>query len=176
MTVGTAAIPRLASGEKRQRFVRWSALAIALIALLKLLSLALSPWIRLGINGTASLPGVLYLVVKNEMPDTRGDLIAFYPPPNRYYPSGMFFIKKVMGLPGDQVSRIGRTYYINGSRVAIAKPYSRSGNTLQLGPTGRIPKGKYFVWTPHPDSYDSRYEDIGWISQDRVIGRAVHLF
>jgi len=176
MTIGIVATSTLISGETLRRVVRWLALTVALIAFLKLLSLALSPWIRLGINGTESLPGVLYLVIKNEAPVVRDDLVAFYPPPNGYYPARMFFIKKVRGFPGDQVTRQGRAFYVNGIYVATAKSYSRSGMPLQLGPTGVIPDGKYFVWTPHPDSYDSRYEDIGWIPQDRVIGRAVRLY
>jgi len=170
------AVPTPIPNEKLRRFVSWSMLTVALIASLEVLSMALSPWFRIGINGTESLPGALYLVIKNEIPEAPGDLIAFYPPHNRFYPSGMFFIKKVRGMPGDVVRRRGGDFYINDTYVGAAKTRSHSGSPLQPGPTGVIPKGQYFVWTPHPDSYDSRYEDIGWISEDRVIGRAVRLF
>ncbi len=161
---------------KIRRFKRWLGLTLAIIALIWLISMACSPWIRLGINGTESLPGLFYLVLKNEVPETRGDLIAFYPPENRFYPEEMFFIKKAIGFPGDAVTRNGVDFYINNDYVGTAKTHSHSGSLLQPGPTGVIPEGKYFVWTPHPDSYDSRYEDIGWISKDRIIGRAVRLF
>ncbi len=159
-----------------RRFKRWLGLTLGIIVSVRLIALMLSPGYRLGINGTESLPGVLYLVLKAEPPDTRGDLVAFYPPENRFYPKGMFFIKQAMGMPGDEVTRKGQDFYINGEFIATAKTHSRSGKPLQPGPAGVIPDGHYFVWTPHPDSYDSRYEDIGWISKDRVIGRAVRLF
>ena len=159
-----------------RRFKRWIVLAVAIILFVWLVSLLLSPWYRLGINGTDSLPGVLYLVFKHGTPDTRGDLVAFYPPENRFYPKDMFFIKQVMGMPGDAVTRHGQEFYLNGEYIATAKTHSQSGKLLDPGPTGIIPNDHYFAWTPHPDSYDSRYADIGWISKDRIIGRAVRLF
>lgn len=161
---------------KIRRFKRWLGLTLALTASIWLISMACSPWLRLGINGTESLPGLFYLVLKNEVPKTRGDLIAFYPPTNRFYPPSMFFIKQVIGFPGDRITRKGVNFYLNDGYLGIAKTHSHTGEVLQPGPTGTIPQDKYFVWTPHPDSYDSRYEDIGWISKDRIIGRAVRLF
>lgn len=160
---------------KRRNFGRWLLLTLALIVSIQLVSLACSPRIRLGINGTESLPGMLYLVLKDQRPQARGDLVAFHPPKNRFYPPGMLFIKRAIGFPGDAISRKGQDFYVNDVYVGTAKGLSRSGLSLTPGPTGVIPIGKYFVWTPHPESYDSRYEDIAWISQDRIIGRAVRL-
>ena len=39
-----------------------------------------------------------------------------------------------------------------------------------------LPEDRFFVWTPHPDSLDSRYEVTGWIARDQVLGRARVLF
>jgi conjugal transfer pilin signal peptidase TrbI len=39
-----------------------------------------------------------------------------------------------------------------------------------------IPQGKYFVWTPHIDSYDSRYDEIGLVDERTIIGVAYPLF
>lgn len=158
-----------------QRFTRWTMLAIGALATVWLVSNALSPWYRIGINGTDSLPGVLYLVFKQQLPETPGDLVAFHPPRNRFYRDGMFFIKKAIGMPGDEVTSEGSRFYINGEYVGTAKQRSRTGEPLRPGPIGVIPDGHYFVSTPHPNSYDSRYEDIGWISKNRIIGRAVRL-
>ena len=33
-----------------------------------------------------------------------------------------------------------------------------------------IPRGCYFVGTPHKDGFDSRYAAIGWICMRRVFG------
>lgn len=160
----------------RRRFMWWLSLTLILIASIWLVTRTLSPWVRLGVNATDSLPGLIYAVLPGQMPRGRCDLVAFFPPPNRFYTKGMVFIKKVTGIPGDIVSRQGRNFYIDGLWVAYAKPRAHNGVPLAPGPTGIIPEGKYFVWTPHPDSYDSRYADIGWISKNRFIGRAVRLF
>jgi conjugal transfer pilin signal peptidase TrbI len=50
------------------------------------------------------------------------------------------------------------------------------GLPLELGPTGILPAGRYYVRAPHPDSLDSRYWLTGWISDAQIIGRAYALF
>jgi conjugal transfer pilin signal peptidase TrbI len=47
---------------------------------------------------------------------------------------------------------------------------------LTLGPTGVIPPGHYFVWTPHRDSLDSRYALTGWIKDAQLQGKSIPLF
>ena len=53
---------------------------------------------------------------------------------------------------------------------------SRSGQPLAPGPTGTLPTGRFYVRAPHPDSLDSRYALLGWISESQIIGRAYVLF
>ena len=164
------------STDASRRLVRWSAIAGGVIGALWLVGLSLSPWIRIGINVTDSLPGWLFLVVKTERP-RQGDFIAFYPPADRrfYKWDGAVFVKVAAGTGGDRVTWIGRTFFINGRPMGTAKTQATTGEPLSTSAAGVIPAGHYFVWTPHPDSYDSRYSDIGWIAPDRVIGRAVPL-
>jgi hypothetical protein len=40
---------------------------------------------------------------------------------------------------------------------------------------GVLPACRYFVATDHPDGYDSRYSDIGWIGCSQIVGRAYAL-
>lgn len=135
---------------------------------------ALSPWYLFGLNIDDSLPGYVYVVIRDELP-VRLDIAAFRTPPNPYYPVGAPFIKVVLGVPGDSVTRDGREYSINGVPIGWAKEQTRNGQPLTPGPTGLLPPGHYFFWTPHIDSYDSRYGEIGWITTDRILGRAVRL-
>jgi len=135
---------------------------------------ALSPWYLFGLNIDNSLPGYVYLVVRDELP-LRDEIAAFKTPPNPYYPENAPFIKVVRGMPGDTVTRAGRSFFVNGKRIGWAKEQTRNGRPLTPGPTGLLPPGHYFFWTPHIDSYDSRYGEIGWITTDRILGRAVRL-
>ena len=130
---------------------------------------------RLGLNATESLPHTLYLIHKGEAIH-RGDLIAFRWHGGGPYPRGATFIKIAAGVPGDTVSRIDRAYYINGNYVGTAKTVARNGQSLALMETGVLKPDEYYVQAPHPDSLDSRYRLTGWISIDRIVGRAYALF
>lgn len=136
---------------------------------------ALSHFLAVGPNRTGSLPiqdYPLILVVKDGRAPARGGLVAFRPGPNRFWPADSLFVKRLVGLPGDTVSRVGNTFYVNGQAVARTKPRARDGSRLEPGPVGVLPACRYFVATGHPDGYDSRYRDIGWIDCARIVGRA----
>ena len=161
--------------RRAKRFAQRTLIGMCgVIIVLVLVQAALSPWYLFGLNIDSSLPGYVYLVVRDERP-FRLDIAAFRTPPNPYYPAGAPFIKRVLGVPGDRVTRNGREFSINGVAIGWAKEQSRRGQALTPGPTGTLPPGHYFFWTPHIDSYDSRYGEIGWITTDRILGRAVRL-
>jgi conjugal transfer pilin signal peptidase TrbI len=161
-----------------------------------------SPY-RLGINTTHSLPNHLFLIHRGEKV-TRGDYVCFewqgaapdsstHPPqaphsthssdspqspqsPYSPYPASTRFIKIVKGLEGDQVTQSQREFFVNGVSQGHAKEKDRLGQKLALGPTGVIPTGALYVWAPHPDSLDSRYQLAGWIQHSQIIGRAYVIF
>lgn len=126
------------------------------------------------INASPSLPYWAIWLDRTAVP-ARGNLILFDPPSSaplvrhfgaRPHPFG----KRVYGVEGDLVTEKDRTFFVNGQAVALAKPLTRWGEPLALGPTGTIPKGCYFVGTQHKDGFDSRYAAIGWICRNRVLG------
>lgn len=126
------------------------------------------------INASPSLPYWAIWTTKGAVPQ-HGDIILFVPPASRlieaHFGDGPKpFGKVVSGVPGDIVTRKNRAFFVNGRHVATAKPASRRGELLALGPTGTVPKGCYFVTTPHKDSFDSRYAAIGWVCKSRILG------
>ena len=128
-----------------------------------------------GLNASPSLPHRLFLIHKGEMPG-RGDFVAFRWAGGGPYPAGVTFIKVLAGVPGDEVTRDGEGFHVNGVAVGVPKPVSRQGQALEPGPTGRIPEGRFYVQAGHPDSLDSRYRLTGWIHASQIIGRAHALF
>ncbi len=162
--------------DKGIRLFRWSLYAAAVFVVLGITVSMLRPHYMLGISETPSLPETVFLIVKHELPK-KGELLVFRAPKTvKYYPVGFRFTKIVRGVSGDRVSFEGRRVFVNGQYLGVAKERSQQGKPLDLGPSGIIPSGHYFVWTPHKDSYDSRYADIGWIKPDMVEGRAIALF
>jgi conjugal transfer pilin signal peptidase TrbI len=155
-------------------FMNWASyMVIAFFVAIFLLN-RFSMSYMVGINTSESLHGSLFLIAKKQVPG-KGELAAFQPPDNRFYKE-VNFIKYVKGVAGDIITKKGQTIYINGEYLAKGKKISQEGIPLNLSAAGKIEKGQYFMWAPHKDSYDSRYEDIGWIDADRIIGRAYKIF
>jgi conjugal transfer pilin signal peptidase TrbI len=127
---------------------------------------------RFSVNLTESLPNWAFIIDLHDRTPTRGELVAFAPPPNRWFDQGAVFAKRVAGVPGDTVVRRGGRFWINGRYVGAAKPRDRGGRAVKPSGEGVLPAGRYFVVTDHPDSLDSRYEAIGWIDQGRILGVA----
>ncbi|UDF05765.1 S26 family signal peptidase [Asticcacaulis sp. AND118] len=73
---------------------------------------------------------------------------------------------------GDEVVVRGRDFYINGRFVGQAKTHDQKGAAVQMSTSGLIPPDKYFVVTPHRDSFDSRYALVGLIDRKALIGKA----
>lgn len=130
---------------------------------------------RISENLSTSLSGSIY-VYQEGAAVKKGDLAAFYWLGGAHYPKGTVFIKRVVGVPGDVVSRVGRDFWVNGVYVGRAKEVSRAGVPLEAADPGVIPPGRFFVATPNPDSLDSRYRLTGNIASGQLIGRAHELF
>ena len=154
------------------RLALWAALGAGALALGATTRFARDH--ALMINASPSLPYWAIWLDRTGTP-ARGDLIVFVPPRSalmtRHFGARPVpFGKRVLGVEGDRVTELDRMYFVNGQAVALAKPASRLGEPLALGPTGTIPKGCYFVATSHKDSFDSRYAAIGWICGAQVFG------
>jgi len=129
----------------------------------------------IGLNVSPSLPQHVFFIERGVLPQ-RGNYVAFRWLGGGPYPAGKTFVKKVAGMPGDEVAAVGLDYYVNGTAVGRAKPVGLMGQRLLPGPTGPLPAGHYFVSAPHPDSLDSRYALTGWIGESQIIGVAHAVF
>ena len=99
--------------------------------------------------------------------------IVIFPGPEEYgeHP---YYIKRVIGLPGETVQIKKGKVYINGKKLksdiyGITKYIDEPGiaeEPLELG------KDKYFcLGDNRPVSYDSRYEEVGSVHRSEIIGK-----
>lgn len=127
----------------------------------------------------------------------RGDVVVFRLPAD---PSTNY-IKRLVGLPGDSITYLDNQIFVNRQPVAVtlAGPYEgpdQPGSILareQLGGhehdvlfmPGRgslegtfiVPEGHYFMMGDNRDnSRDSRYDGVGMIPDDNVVGKAVRIW
>jgi len=132
----------------------------------------------------------------------RGDVFVFrYPNPD-HDPNkrGQDYIKRVIGLPGDEISYRNKTLYVNGKEVAqtYVGPFVGSGDEgrrmagaeiseemlpgaehqvlklpFRAGAEGtyKVPSGHYFAMGDNRDnSEDSRY--WGFVPEENLVGKA----
>jgi len=121
------------------------------------------------VNQTDSLPQKVWVMALDQKPK-RNDYVAFKPSIKSGLSQGIILHKQVLGVSGDIVTLKGRDFYINGNYIATAKTHSLVGELLTLGATGTLKEGQYYVSTPNIDSFDSRYEKMGWINADQLLG------
>ncbi|MDO3386484.1 signal peptidase I [Gilvimarinus sp. SDUM040013] len=125
----------------------------------------------------------------------RGDVMVFFPPhlPDTYY------IKRVVGLPGDLIRYESHQLFINGEPVPeqlqaalpagapqyrlvretlgehefTSRKYIRPGQFSRRG-AWRVPQGHYFMIGDNRDnSFDSRGWDDPFVPEDHIVGKAV---
>ncbi|HQQ63912.1 MAG TPA: signal peptidase I [Pseudomonadales bacterium] len=121
----------------------------------------------------------------------RGDVMVFFPPNDNRY-----FIKRVIGLPGDEINLVDNVLYINGVRmeqqvlrvdasgiINIRENLQPLQHLIQLFPvpTGHsnyhtvVPQGEYFMMGDNRDnSSDSRF--WGTVPERNIVGQAVYVW
>jgi len=127
----------------------------------------------------------------------RGDVMVFRLPSD---PS-VNYIKRLVGLPGDDIVYRNKRLVINGNPVPIeligAVAESPAQRTLvaretlgsvshdvflepfSMGREGRykVPAGHYFMMGDNRDnSQDSRFAQVGFVPQENIVGKAVRIW
>lgn len=98
----------------------------------------------------------------------RGDVIAFLPNGNQ---NSHYYLKRIVGLPGESIQIIDGYVYINGERLLEDEydkmaDYGIAGNEIQLG------SDEYFVLGDNRNmSEDSRSGNIGAVKKDTIAGK-----
>jgi len=107
-----------------------------------------------------------------------GDVIVFIYPVDR----SKDFIKRVIGLPGDEIKIIDNAIYVNGKPYKDehgyysdgGKLFGRKGENNQFGPV-TVPKDHLFVMGDNRNhSYDSRF--WGFVPMEDVKGKAFIIY
>jgi len=145
------------------------------------------------------LPVVHKQIIDNKTPN-RGDIIVFRWPPNKE----VNFIKRVIGIPGDKISYINKTLFVNGKKIPQeflknSKDFDSDGSSwdvvektenffdvkhsIYLNPEAAtenfedviVPDGMFFAMGDNRDfSADSRF--WGFIPFENVVGKANYIW
>lgn len=105
----------------------------------------------------------------------RGDIIVFVYPEDREKD----FIKRVIGIPGDEIEIRNKKLFRNGQPVGD-EPYARYAEPAEAGPRDNfgpvtVPEGNVFVMGDNRDhSFDSRF--WGFVPYEDIKGKAFVIY
>ncbi|MBC8405158.1 MAG: signal peptidase I [Planctomycetes bacterium] len=142
-----------------RRIVLW----LGLLAALLLEPLRFAP-----VHGSSMEPTlvegdlVCFQVLPSGQLPQRGELVVFHSPTR----PGKMFVKRLVGLPGDELRFAHGQLVVNG--LPLALPTSAVERNYSL--STRVPAGCFFAIGDHASvSYDSR--EFGSVRQDLLVGR-----
>ena len=97
----------------------------------------------------------------------RGDVILFDPPFEQEY----YYVKRVIGLPGETVTIRNGLVYINDSATPLDEPYLPDAPRGNFGPF-QVPEGCYFMMGDNRNnSWDSRYWKNKYVEKEEILGK-----
>lgn len=101
----------------------------------------------------------------------RGDVVIFHFPDD---PTGKtYYVKRVIGLPGDKVTILDGKVYINDSDTPLEEPYLPQPMEGSWGPY-EVPEGCYFMLGDNRNnSQDARFWDHKYVKKDQIIAKVL---
>lgn len=99
----------------------------------------------------------------------RGDIVVFFHENDEY-------VKRIIGLPGEQISFIDGKVFVNGS--LLDEPYIEEDMKTYSSEVFQVPENSYFVLGDNRDagSNDSRYMTNTYVEKEVIIGRVFYVF
>ena len=85
-------------------------------------------------------------------------------------------IKKIIGVAGDQIWFDDDQIFVNDLKIGNCKNIATDGRILHPIKAQIIPNGYVFLASFHPQSFDSRYQELGLVAIDKLTGRVFGLF
>ena len=104
----------------------------------------------------------------------RGDIIIFKYPDDETQK----YVKRIIGLPGDNIYIENGEIYINGSVTPYQESYLKEEWVIANGPYEfQVPEDSYLVLGDNRNnSLDARYWTNKYVTKDKIIGKALYVY
>ena len=98
----------------------------------------------------------------------RSDIIIFKFPDDE----SQVFIKRIIGLPGEEIQIVAGAVYIDGAQVPLKEEYLKEIPQGSFGPYV-VPEDSYFVMGDNRNnSHDSRFWKNHFVARDEILAKA----
>lgn len=102
----------------------------------------------------------------------RGDIVIFHYPDDE----SIYYVKRVIGLPGETVMIEDGKVYINGSDTPLDEPYLAEPMEGSFGPY-TVPEGCYFMLGDNRNnSRDARFWENKYVKKDKIIAKVLFCY
>lgn len=105
----------------------------------------------------------------------RFDMVMFLPPKESLRPGekDAYYVKRVVGLPGEQIELRKGKVFINGKQ--LDEPFATNPSDDDFAPLN-IPQGEYFLLGDNrPNSLDSRYWPHATVRQEGIVAKVTEV-
>lgn len=104
----------------------------------------------------------------------RGDVIFFYFPDDE----SQKYVKRIIGLPGENVYIRDGKIYINDAVAPLDEPYLKEEWTVGTGAFEfQVPEDAYLVLGDNRNnSHDARYWNDSYVTKEKIIGKAIFTY
>ena len=102
----------------------------------------------------------------------RGDVVIFRFPDDE----SVYYVKRVIGLPGETVEVVDGKVYINGSETSLDEPYLPEPMEGSYGPY-EVPEGCYFMMGDNRNnSLDARFWDNTFVKKEKIVAKVLFCY
>lgn len=110
------------------------------------------------------------LAYTGEKTPERYDVVLFYYPDDE----NLLYVKRVIGLPGEKVTVRNGEVYIDDTPEPLEDSFIREEMDKEDEREFMVPAGHYFMLGDNRNSsWDSRYWDNPYVSEDKIVGKAL---
>lgn len=100
----------------------------------------------------------------------RGDVAIFRFPDNE----SIYYVKRVIGVPGDTVDIRGGQVYLNGSDTPLDEPYLKESMDVEPDAHYEVPENCYFMLGDNRNhSADARFWENTYVHEDKMIAKVI---
>lgn len=100
----------------------------------------------------------------------REDIIIFHFPDNEKD----YYVKRIIGLPGETVRISEGRVYINDSGIALDEPYLKEAMLPEREMEFTVPEGAYFVLGDNRNgSVDARYWNNKYVYKEKIVAKVL---